>query len=75
MRTELILQLHPYITLSVGLLSLLYLLTCLILVILEVNNIVRFKTVVKIMGIFLRIVATWTAISILWSIAVYQLTI
>lgn len=75
MSTELILQLHPYITLSVGLLSSLYLLTCLALVILEVNNIVKHKTVVRIMEIFLRIIVTWTAISILWSIAVYQLTI
>lgn len=74
MTTELILQLHPYITLSVGLLSLLYLLTCLTLVILEINNIVRFKTVVKIIETFLHIVITWAAISILWSIAVYQLT-
>lgn len=75
MSTELILQLHPYITLSVGLLSLLYLLTCLVLIILEVNNIIKHKTVVRIMEIFLRIVTIFVAISILWSIRVYQLTI
>lgn len=74
MSTELILQLHPYIPLSVGLLSLLYLLTCLTLVILEANNIVKSKTVVKIIEIFLQIVVIWAAISILWSVAVYLLT-
>ena len=74
MSTELILQLHPYITLSVGLLSLLFLLTCLALVILETNNIIKHRTGVRILDIFLRIVVTWAAISILWSIAVYQLT-